>query len=376
MKNKFLLPVILLIGGCSSIPTGDQDKSLNTLIQKPEFNYKISSLPESINLYFFKNKETSKLPLVIQGFVENSYFYNTKISYRPKIIFSPIKVGECNIKDERQELIIAFNFSNNAAPPSYQECIKSLPRRKTLYVSDFDDNLGFSDTFIVSRTEERAELIQSIKSLSNRIVVIDSKNTADKETITRLLKENKKEVIEVKTYDENSSSQDLFAKVLMVNRSQERMRKLSRRLSKNITGNSRSREDLDTFFLSVDLKEARNLKPALDYISERDYEILILNSWQTNSNYKSIDEDLKGSVHADIPIMMPIKIPEFISDEKRSREYAVGYDSFEIVLLKYGSSDTRNFIYKGLSGKISLKNKNILRSAYVFKITDEGVDIL
>ena len=99
----------------------------------------------------------------------------------------------------------------------------------------------------------------------------------------------------------------MFAKVLMVNRSQERMRKLSRRLSKNITGNSRSREDLDTFFLSVDLKEARNLKPALDYISERDYEILILNSWQTNSNYKSIDEDLKGSVHADIPIMMPIK---------------------------------------------------------------------
>ena len=92
----------------------------------------------------------------------------------------------------------------------------------------------------------------------------------------------------------------------MVNRSMERMRKLSRRLSEKITGKSRPREDLDAFFMSVDLNEARNLKPALDYISERDYEVFILNSWQTNSNYKSIDKDLKGSVHADLPIMMPI----------------------------------------------------------------------
>ena len=73
---------------------------------------------------------------------------------------------------------------------------------------------------------------------------------------------------------------------------------------------------------------------------------------------------------------MPIKIPEFISYEKRSREYAVGYDTFEIVLLKYGSVNSSNFIYKGLSGKISLTNKKVLRSAYVFKITDEGVEIL
>ncbi|MFL2707164.1 MAG: penicillin-binding protein activator [Gammaproteobacteria bacterium] len=375
MKNKFLFTVILFIGACSSIPTGDENKSINTLIQKPEFNYKISSLPKSINLYFFKNKETATLPLEIQGFIENSYFYNTKISYRPKIFLSPIKAGECNIKDEKQELIIAFNLSNNT-DDTYQECIKSLPRGKTLYVSNFDDNLGFSNTFIASRTEERKELIQSIKSISNRIVVIDSENTKDKTTITRLLQENKKEVIEVKTFDENLSSQDLFAEVLMVNRSKERMRKLSRRLSEKITGNSRSREDLDAFFLSVDLEEARNLKPALDYISERDYEVFILNSWQTNSNYKSLDKDLEGSIHADFPIMMPIKIPEFISNENRSREYAVGYDSFEIVLLKYGSANLGNFIYRGLSGKIRIKNNKILRSAYVFKITDEGVEIL
>jgi len=376
MKNKFLFTVILFIGACSSTPTGDQAKSVNTLIQKPEFNYKISSLPQSINLYFFKNKETATLPLEIQGFIENAYFYNTKISYTPRIFLSPIKEGECNIKDEEQELNIAFNLYNNAAHNSYLECIKSLPRGNTLYVSNSDENLGFSNTFIASRKEEKSKLIQSIKNSSIRFVVIDSKKTIDKATITKLLEENDKEVVEVKTYDENFSSQDLFEKVLMFNRSKERMRKLSRRISKKIIGNSRTREDFDAFFLSVDLKEARNLKPALDYISERDYEVFILNSWQTNSSYKSLDKDLKGSIHADFPIMMPIKIPEFISHEKRSREYAVGYDTFEVVLLKYGSVKSRNFIYKGLSGKITLKNQDVLRSAYVFKITDEGLEIL
>ena len=54
----------------------------------------------------------------------------------------------------------------------------------------------------------------------------------------------------------------------------------------------------------------------------------------------------------------------------------VGYDTFEVVLLKYGSVKSRNFIYKGLSGKITLKNQDVLRSAYVFKITDEGLEIL
>ena len=56
----------------------------------------------------------------------------------------------------------------------------------------------------------------------------------------------------------------MFSEVLMVDRSKEILRKLSRRLSLEISGNPRTRKDIDTFVLSVGLDTARNLKPALE----------------------------------------------------------------------------------------------------------------
>ena len=202
------------------------------------------------------------------------------------------------------------------------------------------------------------------------------KDKADKKDIKRLLEEFEKEVVETKTYNFSYSSQNLFAEILMLNRSEERIRKISRRLSKNISGVSRTRDDTDSFFLSVNLNEARSLKPALDYISEKNFNISILNSWSTNTPYKFLDKDLIGSINSDLPIMMPIKIPEYISEDKRSREFAIGYDVFEIMLLMNGSVNTNNFIYRGLSGGIKIDKRQVLRSAYVFKITSQGIEIL
>ena len=141
-----------------------------------------------------------------------------------------------------------------------------------------------------------------------------------------MLKDYKKEIVTYKTYNDETASQTMFSEILLVDRSKERIRNLSRRLSEKVTATSRSREDIDTFFLSLDLKEARNLKPAIDYISEKDFDIFILNSWNTNDNYQPLEKDLTGSIHSDMPIMMPIQMPRFIGDEDRTREFAIGYD--------------------------------------------------
>ena len=179
-----------------------------------------------------------------------------------------------------------------------------------------------------------------------------------------------------KTYNDETASQTMFSEILLVDRSKERIRKLSRRLSEKVTAISRSREDIDTFFLSLNLKEARNLKPAIDYISEKDFDIFILNSWNTNEKYQPLEKDLIGSIHSDMPIMMPILMPEYIAEVNRNREFAIGYDAFEIILLKYGSINSKNFIYKGLTGKISLDRKKYKRSPYLFEITDKGIKLL
>ena len=376
MKNKIIILIILFISACSSVPKIERSESINTLIQKPEFNYKIKSLPKSIKIYFNQRDDESELPQEVQGFIANSFTYSNKISYKPKISFSNFKTEECINDVIKEDLIIVLNLDSSYKNIQKEQCLGFLPKSKTIYASDDEDNLGFNNTFMISREEEKNKLIDHLSNSSERIILIDSKKTLDKEKIKKSLQAIRKEVVENKTYSGDLSSQDMFAELLLVDRSQERKRKLSRRITETINSDSRTREDVDTFFLSVDLQEARNLKPALDYISENDYEVYVLNSWQTNSVYNSNDKDLLGSIHSDFPIMMPIEMPEIINEEKRSREFAIGYDLYEIILLKYGGINYRNYEYKGLSGKIVLKDSKAKRSGYVFKITETGLEIL
>ena len=46
--------------------------------------------------------------------------------------------------------------------------------------------MGFENTFIVSREEEKSKLIQNISESSSRFVVIDSKNNMDKNSKIRI----------------------------------------------------------------------------------------------------------------------------------------------------------------------------------------------
>ena len=376
MKNKIIILIILFISACSSVPKIERTESINTLIQKPEFNYKIKSLPKSIKIYFNQIDDEPQLPPEVQGFLANSFAYSNKISYKPKISFSNFKTEECINDLIKEDLIIVLNLDSSYKNIQKEQCLGFLPKSKTIYASDDEDDLGFNNTFMISREEEKNKLIDHLSNSSERIILIDSKKTLDKEKIKKSLQAIRKEVVENKTYSGDLSSQDMFAELLLVDRSQERKRKLSRRITETINSDSRTREDVDTFFLSVDLQEARNLKPALDYISENNYEVYVLNSWQTNSVYNFDDKDLFGSIHSDFPIMMPIAMPEIINEEKRSREFAIGYDLYEIILLKYGGINYRNYEYKGLSGKIVLKDNSAKRSGYVFKITETGLEIL
>ena len=112
MKNISLILIILLVSACSSIPKSNEGESSNTLIQKPQFNYKIKSLPQTINIFFFRKDENILLPQEIQGFIANTFFYNSRISYKPKILLSPITFSQCEIEKNKVNLNIVFHVSN------------------------------------------------------------------------------------------------------------------------------------------------------------------------------------------------------------------------------------------------------------------------
>ena len=375
MKNKILILLIALISACSSIPKSDQRESIDTLFEKPEINYKTNSLPKVIKLYYLENNDNYRLPDEIKGFFENLYFYNSKINYQPKIILSSLNSKLCE-SNENIDLRIIFEIDPTNQIGQDYSCLGGLSNTKTLLISNnINSQLKFDNNFIISREQEKERLVNLISSTKG-LVIIDSNKTLDKFNIAKSILEKNHRVVEQKTYGSKISSQDLFEDLLMANRSKERLRKLSRRLSRQIKGDARTREDIDAVFLSVGLNEARNLKPALDYIAENELPTFILSSWKNNISYKLKDDDLISSINSDIPFMMPIKVPLHLKRSKKTREFAIGYDAFEIIMLKYGTNNNQNYIYKGLTGKINPNNKKITREAYVFRISKEGIEIL
>ena len=74
--------------------------------------------------------------------------------------------------------------------------------------------------------------------------------------------------------------------------------------------------------------------------------------------------------------MIPSNIPKIEASDYRTREFAIGYDTYEILLLKFGGVNLRGFSYDGLSGKIEFANNKMTRKAPLLKITGEGTDIL
>lgn len=376
MRNIILLQLIILIGACSSIPKNDQNNTINTLIEKPDFNYKIRSLPSELNLFYFQEGNNETLPSEVEGFLANAYFYNEKISYKPKVRIIKVKDTKCT-QNPMDTFSIILDLKRSEYSPTNISCLNNSLNSNTFYISNKRTNLNvYKYNFIISRESEREALIDQINDRDIRFAVLDTKETNDAQKLITAIEARDKKVIETATHTKNVSSQDLFAGLLMADRSKERIRKLSRRLGTQITGDSRVRDDIDSIFISAGLKEARNLKPALDYISGKDYKVLILNSWKVNEAYNLKDVDLFHTLNSDMPIMMPIRLPQFIPKSKETRNFAIGYDSFEILMLIFSSVNKRDFVYKGLTGKIKLGQPEIERKPYVFKLTNEGLEIL
>ena len=115
----------------------------------------------------------------------------------------------------------------------------------TFYVSKAN-SLGFANKFIISRNSERKKLIETIPSKSKTLSFVNSNK--DEVSIEQIIS-SKKIISNIASFDDSKNSQDLFSEILLTKRSDDRKRKLSRRLSKTLIGDLRSRDDLDAFFL-------------------------------------------------------------------------------------------------------------------------------
>ena len=305
MKNLLIGLVVLILFSCSSNPKITTERNLEQLlIEKPRINYKLKSLPKDINVIYFSDSNNNKaFPDEVKGFLTNYYAFAKQYKYFPNISFIDLRSKKsCSFSLDRSSYNFIFLLEETINESTYDVCLNRFTAKKTLIVSDFRDESIPSSfrKFLVSRNEDRLELIKLMDSYSNKIVIIDNEVTKDKYAIGSIWeKQFYKEVAAHKTLNKKESSQDVFYELLLLEQSSNRKRKLSRIISSDLEYKLRAREDIDTLFLSVNIEEARSLKPALDYNFYQGMEVFLLNDWQGNINFERADKDLIDVISVD-----------------------------------------------------------------------------
>ena len=383
MKNLFIGITLLILFSCSSNPKNTFERNLEeTLIEKPQINYKLNSLPKDINVFYFSDSKIQEpFPDEIKGLLTNYYSFSIKNKYFPSIKFMNLNsVSSCSIILDRDAYNLIFLLKESIDRTSYDLCLNRFVSRQTLLISDLDRTPAINNIkrFLINRNDDKYELIKLMSSFNNKAMIIDNEVTKDKYEIGKFWeKELNKEIAEYKTFDKKESGQDIFSSLLLLEQSLKRKRKLSRVISKDLDHKSRSRLDIDALFLSVNTQEARSLKPALDYSYSEDMEVFLANDWEGDIQFLKTDKDLEGVISIDIPFMLTSPLPDNLKVlGNKTRNFAIGYDAFEIVLLMKGTRNLDKIYYKGLTGKITFKNQTIVRKSKIFMIKNGNYEYL
>tara|TARA_Y100001970_G_scaffold289789_1_gene421214 strand:+ start:957 stop:2111 length:1155 start_codon:yes stop_codon:yes gene_type:complete len=375
MKNLFIGVILLFLFSCSSNPKNIIERNQEELlIEKPQIDYKLNSLPKDINVVYFSNSKIyDPFPEEVKGLLTSYYSFSKRNKYFPNINFINLNaVSSCSMILNRDSYNLIFFLKNTLRNKPYDFCLDRFTNKNTLIISDFDSKNVPNNfkSFLVNRNDDKYELIRFMNSYSNYVMVIDNEVTEDKYEIGEFWKrEFNKEIAEYKTFNKKESIQVIFANLLLLDQSLKRKRKLSRIISKDLDHKPRTRQDIDALFLSVNTQEARSLKPALDYNDFEGMDVFLANDWNGSFQFLKADKDLEGVISIEIPFMLPSQLPDDINiNINKSRNFAIGYDAFEIVLLMKGARNLNRTSYKGLTGKITFRDKEIQRKSSIFRI--------
>ena len=161
---------------------------------------------------------------------------------------------------------------------------------------------------------------------------------------------------------DRGQNEKLLSDLLLRENSKSRARKLSRVLSIPLEATPRRRNDIDSLILSVSLSKARSLKPALEYNYGESIPVYLVPDWRNDEHYFNKEIDLEGIVLIDMPWMLgPSSTINEKIEQSKTRNFAVGYDVYELILLLNNSSGIRNLTYDGMSGRIIQNQRKLIR---------------
>jgi len=368
---KFLLinaSLIWFIGCSTNIPNNTFDSNKVIEIEKPKTFYDSTKLPESINVLLFDN-EGFKEKEFINGLLVNYYYFKKQINYTPQVNF--INIQQFNKRNcaftQRYKAILIVFLTEELSANLDNVCLNNISKLKAVFVDSSNYpriNKQSQISLNFNKKNEYINLLEHAKKKgSKNALIIDEEETSDKAILSEIWKELDGNVLGSYT-SSGKSSQNLLSNILLIESSKERSRKLSRALSTPIESFPRRRKDIDSIIMSVSLEQARSLKPELEYNFGESLSVYLFPHWNNQTFDIQKELDLEGVTLVDLPWMLNSKTT-FIAEMpmKRSRNFAAGFDSYDILLLVSNPQSSNYFKYNGMTGELVYKNGKLVRKS-------------
>lgn len=180
-------------------------------------------------------------------------------------------------------------------------------------------------------------------------------------------------VVEQQSY--NSSKNDFSSpirKLLNIDDSKNRYRKMSRLLNRNIKYSTYRRQDIDFIFIAGYPRQARQIRPQLKFFHASKVPVYATSHIFTGNLNPDRDRDMDGIRFGDMPWVLSDttshrglrnEIESLISKEgnKHQRLYAMGVDAFNIIAALNTLKTYPYERYQGETGSLSLDKKQRLK---------------
>ncbi len=362
--NIYSLLILICLASCSSTYKTLNEKVDQVYIKKLEVSLNTKKLAQQINIFYFDNESKD----LIEGISSNYYYYKRYAQYKPQLNFINLsnKNHDCLNLQKRKSFSITFMGLNNALDIK-SNCLSLIKSSKSLVINLSGKSISqikSSKILNISRDQDLQKILLHAKQRGGRrALVIDDLTTEDSKKITDLWTGLGGAVVARKSSLLSSQNQDLISKILSIEKSSTRNRKISRIIGIKTEHQPRKRTDVDSVILSTTLETARSLQPALDYNFANLLSVYLIPSWTEQENLSTRELDLERITIIDTPLMLNQAIrPLGLVGVKRSRKFSVGYDAYELALLL---STSNNFSYRGMSGLITKEGSSFKRESYI-----------
>ena len=375
--NLSSILILLLTLGCSVNSHNTSNIEDKTYISKSNISLNAKSSPNKINIFYYDSEPEDFLA----GFTLNYFYTKNKTQYNPELLFVNLEKNAalCNkkFKVTRNSYSIIY-LKNNDIDFINLDCVYGMVDKSVLVLNLSKNKIfipkNFSYLNVERKTIIRNILAKGIKEGNLRSIIIDDQNTNDKGDIAKIWKGLGGSVVIQASLERQSTSQKLLSKILLVEQSESRNRKLSREISLALEYEPRQRKDVDLFIISTNLKNSRSLKPALDYSLNNSLPVYLIPEWGEKENLKEKEIDLESSFITGMSLMLNARInPLNLEEIRKSQGFAAGYDAFELAVLL---NNQKKISYLGMMGLISNKTEKLELTPLIGKIKKGEIEFL